>query len=166
MPLVLFFIFAVVAVAAALVMITHKNPVYSVLFFVLSLLAFAGFYVLLHAPLVAGVHIVFYSGIIMVVFLFSIMVFGMNSKGTGEARLKTSSIIGLVASIVLLALFISFIKSGVDDMSQSLPMSDDIKSPGDLLFKKYLFPLAITSILLFSAILGSTLLVAKNKLKA
>lgn len=166
MPLVLFFIFAVVAVAAAIVMITHKNPVYSVLFFILSLLAFSGFYILLHAPFVAGIHIVFYSGIIMVVFLFSIMLFGMTSEGTGEARLKTSAIIGIVASVVFIVLLILFIKSGVDTLPQNIHVSEDAESPGDLLFNKYLFPLIITSILLFSAILGSTFFLAKNKLKA
>jgi len=165
MSQVLFFIFAIVAIAAAIIMIVHKNPVYSVLSFILTLLAFAGFYILLSAPFVAGVHVVFYSGVIMVVFLYSVAQFGMKKeKGDEQPRLKGSAIAGIITSVILCVLLFLFISSGV---KSDAPIANlTVESPGELLIAKYMFPFSVTLILLFSAILGSVFLIAKNKLKA
>ena len=69
----LFFAFAAVAVAGAILMVVHRNPVYSALFLILTLFAIAGLFVLLNAPFIAAVHVIVYAGAIMVLFLFVVL---------------------------------------------------------------------------------------------
>jgi len=82
MILFLFYLFAAVAVVSAIIMISHKNPVYSALFLILTMFSIAGFYVLLNAPFIAAVHIVVYAGAVMVLFLFVIMLIDIRKDET------------------------------------------------------------------------------------
>jgi len=69
----LFYPLAAVTVIGALLVVSQKNPVYSVLSLILSFFGLAGLYVLLEAPFVAVVQIIIYAGAIMVLFLFTVM---------------------------------------------------------------------------------------------
>ena len=69
----LFYLFAIITVAGALMVVTQKNPVYSVLSIILAFFGLAGLYVLLEAPFVAVAQIIIYAGAIMVLFLFVVM---------------------------------------------------------------------------------------------
>jgi NADH:ubiquinone oxidoreductase subunit 6 (subunit J) len=71
--LILFYVFAAVAVGATLLVVVQSNPVYSVLLLIGSFLGLAGLYVLLDAPFVAVIQIIVYAGAIMVLFLFVVM---------------------------------------------------------------------------------------------
>ena len=68
-----FYFLAVLAIGSAIAVITQRNPVHAALALIVTLLALAGFYLMLYAPFVAGVQIVLYAGGIMVLFLFVIM---------------------------------------------------------------------------------------------
>src|SRR5262245_54828699 len=69
----LFYLFAAIAVAASLLVIAQRNPIYSVLLLIASFGALSGLYVLLDAPFVAVIQIIVYAGAIMVLFLFVVM---------------------------------------------------------------------------------------------
>jgi NADH-quinone oxidoreductase subunit J len=84
---ILFCIFSVIALTAAIAMVLHRNPVYSAIFLIVTLFAFAGFFLLLNAPFVAAVHIIIYAGAIMVLFLFVIMLLNLKRDPVRE-RLK------------------------------------------------------------------------------
>ena len=75
----LFILFATIAIASAIVMITHKNPVYSALFLVLNMASLGGLYLLLEAQFLAVIQILVYAGAIMVLFLFVIMLLNQES---------------------------------------------------------------------------------------
>ena len=78
MSLVLFYIFGVAAVACALTMILARNPVYSALYMIGCLIAVAGEFVLLDAPLLAALQVLVYAGAIMVLYLFVIMLLNLS----------------------------------------------------------------------------------------
>src|SRR5262252_1536644 len=80
MEALFFWIFAVVAVAASLLVIGQRNPMYSVLLLILSFGALSGLYVLLHAPFVAAIQIIIYAGAIMVLFLFVVMLLNVPTE--------------------------------------------------------------------------------------
>ena len=82
--MILFYLFAAVAVLASLLVIAQRNPIYSVLFLIASFGALSGLYVLLEAPFVAMIQIIVYAGAIMVLFLFVVMLLNAPHEDTEE----------------------------------------------------------------------------------
>ena len=82
--LILFGLFAAVAVMGSLAVIGQKNPIYSVLALILSFFGLSGLYVLLEAPFVAVVQIIIYAGAIMVLFLFVVMLLNVPQEDAAE----------------------------------------------------------------------------------
>src|SRR5438552_14817271 len=77
-----FYVFAAIAVAASMLVIAQRNPVYSVLLLIASFGALSGLYVLLEAPFVAAIQIIVYAGAIMVLFLFVVMLLNAPHEDT------------------------------------------------------------------------------------
>ena len=77
---ILFWFLSVMALFSALMVVTSKNPVYSVLWLICYLLAISGHYILLNAQFLAIVNIIVYAGAIMVLFLFVIMLMNLNKE--------------------------------------------------------------------------------------
>src|SRR5438067_13080642 len=82
MGALMFWILAVAAVAASLLVIAQRNPVYSVLLLLVSFGALSGLYVLLDAPFVAVIQIIVYAGAIMVLFLFVVILLNAPHEET------------------------------------------------------------------------------------
>lgn len=163
----LFFVFAAVAVAAAIMMVAHPNPVYCALFLILTLFAVAGLFVLLNAPFIAAVHIIIYAGAIMVLFLFVIMLLDLTGEGVKERPSWVLQMSGIGVAVILLIELGLFLKSAGADSTLASTQSGligDTRAVGTLLFTKYLFPFEVASVLILSAIIGSVIL-AKLKLK-
>src|SRR6266850_2934955 len=78
----LFYLFAAIAIAASLLVIAQRNPIYSVLLLIASFGALSGLYVLLEAPFVAVIQIIVYAGAIMVLFLFVVMLLNAPHEET------------------------------------------------------------------------------------
>lgn len=164
---ILFFVFAVIAVASAIMVIAHPNPVYCALFLIMTLFALAGLFVLLNAPFIAAVHIIIYAGAIMVLFVFVIMLLDLTGEGTRERSGWLLQVSGIGVAVILLIELGLFLKSGGSSstLAQAQPgLIGDTKAVGMLLFTKYLFPFEVASVLILSAIIGSVIL-AKLKLK-
>src|SRR6185437_1886709 len=77
---ILFWFLSVLALFSALMVITSKNPIYSVLWLILVFFAISGHYLLLNAQFLAIVNIIVYAGAIMVLFLFVIMLMNLNAE--------------------------------------------------------------------------------------
>ena len=77
---ILWWFLSVVAIFSALMMVTSKNPVYSVLWLIATFFAISGHYILLNAQFLAIVNIIVYAGAIMVLFLFVIMLMNLNKE--------------------------------------------------------------------------------------
>src|SRR6266436_6696871 len=80
--MIAFYTFAFIAVAASLLVIAQRNPIYSVLLLIASFGALSGLYVLLDAPFVAVIQIIVYAGAIMVLFLFVVMLLNAPHEDT------------------------------------------------------------------------------------
>src|SRR5438067_7948184 len=90
MGALMFWILAVAAVAASLLVIAQRNPMYSVLLLIASFGALSGLYVLLDAPFVAVIQIIVYAGAIMVLFLFVVMLLNAPKEEAEAERLHVS----------------------------------------------------------------------------
>src|SRR6201991_5357828 len=82
--MVMFYLFALVAVVASLMVVAQRNPVYSVLLLIASFGALSGLYVLLDAPFVAVIQIIIYAGAIMVLFLFVVMLLNAPQEDSAD----------------------------------------------------------------------------------
>jgi NADH-quinone oxidoreductase subunit J len=164
MTQVLFFVFSIVAIAAAVMMIVHRNPVYCALFLILSMFSLAGIFVLLNAPFIAAVHIIVYAGAIMVLFLFVIMLLDLRGDGAKERSGVSMQAIGILAAAVVFVELVLFFKDSEILDKTAGNVVGHTEDVGKLLFTEYLFPFEIASLLLLSAIIGSVVL-AKLKLR-
>lgn len=161
---VLFFLFSIVAIGAAIMMVVHRNPIYCALFLILSMFALAGIFVLLNAPFIAAVHIIVYAGAIMVLFLFVIMLLDLKGDRDKERPGVSMQVIGILAAAVVLVELVLFMKDTSILGEAAVGVVGHTADVGKLLFTKYLFPFEVASVLLLSAIIGSVVL-AKLKLK-
>jgi NADH-quinone oxidoreductase subunit J len=168
----LFYSFAAVTVIGAMLVVSQKNPVYSVLSIILSFFGLAGLYVLLEAPFVAVVQIIIYAGAIMVLFLFTVMLLNVPREDAAEwdrahpLYRPMALRIGAVLA-VLLALELGWALSrtsglsvGVDDEH---PAMSSVAELGRVLFTDYMFAFEVTSILIIASMVGAVVLARKRE---
>ncbi|MBZ5569104.1 MAG: NADH-quinone oxidoreductase subunit J [Acidobacteriia bacterium] len=163
-PTFFFYLLSAVAVVSAILVITRKNPVHSALSLIFTLLALAGLYLMLYAPFVAGVQIILYAGGIMVLFLFVIMLVNIE-RSQREVQFNQQWHVGIIASLALGFLFLYVYKHGssifpVNPVSMPEPMNT--QQVGMALFRNYLLPFEIASLLLLVAIVGAVVMAKKR----
>jgi NADH-quinone oxidoreductase subunit J len=182
---ILFFLFAALALLSAIMMIFHRNPVYSAIFLIVTLFALAGFYVLLNAPFLASVHIIVYAGAIMVLFLFVIMLLNLKRDPIRERSKLARRAFAAFLVIVLLAeigiligapFFTGTAESGTgqtaggaivglaNGSSTDSTVVGNTANIGRELFTTYLLPFEIASVLLLVGIIGAVILAKRNLL--
>jgi NADH-quinone oxidoreductase subunit J len=143
-----------------------KNPVHSVLYLIITFFVIAAHYVLLNAQFLAIVHVIVYAGAIMVLFLYVIMLLNLNQ----EAEPHKSNLIRFAATIsagLLLLVLVGTLK-GTDQMlvQSAAPVEVGlVKSLGRVLFKEYMLPFEISSILLLAAMVGAVMLGKPDNIK-
>jgi NADH-quinone oxidoreductase subunit J len=159
---ILFWVLSVVAVFSALMVVTSKNPVYSVLSLIVTFFCISGHYILLNAQFLAIVNIIVYAGAIMVLFLFVIMLMNLN-KDTEPQKNKWLKLVGAVAGGCLLLVLIAALRTTEKNMTE-LATGDIglIQNLGKVLFTDYVVPFEISSILFLSAMVGAVIIGKKE----
>ena len=159
-----FYFLSIIAVVSAIVVITRKNPVHSALALIATLLSLAGLYLMLYAPFVAAVQIVLYAGGIMVLFLFVIMLVNLD-KAQIEERFNKQWQVALITVLVLGAMLIFVIEKGRAIFPQTVTNfaeHTNTQAIGLLLYRDYLLPFEIASLLLLVAIVGAVVMAKKR----
>jgi NADH-quinone oxidoreductase subunit J len=160
-----FWFLSFLAVMCALMVVFSKNPVHSVLYLVLTFFAIAGHYVLLNAQFLAVVHIVVYAGAIMVLFLFVIMLLNLNheTEPVKNYLLRAAAVLGFGTLLVTL---VGALKGSEMRVSEKGNLNIGlVENLGDVLFKDYLLPFEISSVLLLGAMVGAVML-SKKEIKS
>jgi NADH-quinone oxidoreductase subunit J len=162
---ILFFIFAGLTLLCAFLVVANpfsRNPVTSAMFLVLTIASMAGLFVLLHAFFLAAVQILVYAGAVMVLFLFVIML--LDLKEEQRRRFKNFSIItGLIAVAAIGAVSArAILDSKLTPPAPGAAVEGATRPLGDLLFRQYLLPFEMVSILLLVAMVGVILLSKKD----
>jgi len=161
---VLFWFLSVVALFSALMVITSKNPVYSVLWLIITFFAISGHYILLNAQFLAIVNIIVYAGAIMVLFLYVIMLMYLN-KETEPQKNRWLKFAGAVSGGCLLLVMVAALRN-TDIRQQSVLVNEGdiglIKNLGRELFTNYVVPFEISSILFLSAMVGAVVIGKKE----
>lgn len=161
--LILFFIFAVLCVGGALGLLLAKHPINSALSLIVVMVSLAVIYLLLGAEFVAAVQVIVYAGAIMVLFVFVIMLLNAGEEAhSGGSRV--AMLIGFPGLIVGLAAIVWAILNKIGVLG-SLSLGQFRGSPeavSDLLFRDFLLPFEVTSVLILIAIMGAVVLARKG----
>ena len=163
MELAVFAIFAFLAVASAMVVVTHRNPVYSVMSLVVTLISLAVMFVLLGAPFLAALQVLVYTGAILVLFLFVIMLLNIEREEPvgGHKLQKLGAALAALVFAGLLATW--FVAAQGDAQPQALVSEDVALVPlARALFSKYLLPFEIVGVLLLAAVIAATALARRG----
>jgi NADH-quinone oxidoreductase subunit J len=168
----MFYAFAAVTVIGALLVVSQKNPVYSVLSLILAFFGLAGLYVLLEAPFVAVVQIIIYAGAIMVLFLFVVMLLNVPREGESEWDKAHPYFrpwplrIGAVLSVLMVVELVWALSrtSGLNvGVAEQRPGVSSVAELGRVLFTDYMFAFEVTSILILIAMVGAVSLAKKRE---
>lgn len=161
---ILFWILSVAALFSALMVITSKNPVHSVLWLVATFFSISGHYILLNAQFLAIVNIIVYAGAIMVLFLFVIMLMNLNRE-TEPQKNRWIKMAGAIAGGCLLLVLVAALKDS-DIKHQAAQVKEGniglIKYLGKELFSTYVVPFEISSVLFLSAMIGAVVIGKKE----
>jgi NADH-quinone oxidoreductase subunit J len=165
--LILFYVFAAIAVGTTLLVVVQSNPVHSVLLLIGSFIGLAGLYVLLDAPFVAVIQIIVYAGAIMVLFLFVVMLLNAPREEIVRSSMLESGATRAVGG--LLALVFAAELAWALTRSRTLAMSHPGDTPafsvpqiGQRIFQEYGFAFEATSILILVAMVGAITLAGRH----
>ena len=160
---IVFYLLSALAITSACFVVFSRNPVYSVLSLIVTFFAIAGHYFLLNTQFLAAVQIIVYSGAIMVLFLYVIMMLNLNYDT--EPVKSTPMKIGAVISGCLLMLVLIVSLKNAEMMTITVSPKNDIgliENLGQVLYKEYMLPFEISAILFLVGMIGAVLLGKKE----
>jgi NADH-quinone oxidoreductase subunit J len=164
MALVIFIILATLCVGAVGAMILSRNQAHSAIFLVLAFASLGGIFGLLDAPFAAAVQVLVYAGAIMVLFLFSIMMFNLRRpEPPATKRLRTSLSVALALLLMAEVGLAAWRALGGPLAPQGAAAGGDIARLGRLLFTDHLYAFEITSILILAALIGAMALAGRSE---
>ena len=167
MELAIFIILAGVSIASAANILIQRQPIYSALSLILTFLCLAGIYLQMHAEFIAVMQVVIYTGAIMVLFVFVIMMLNAREEVNPLHNIRLVRFLGIPLVVLLVSemgslVFRSFADENLRISEYSPGSVGNTQSIGKLLYTDYALPLELTSILLLVAIVGAILLAKKE----
>ena len=164
---ILFYIFSTITVAAALRVITARNPVHAALFLVLAFFNVAALWMLLQAEFLALALIMVYVGAVMVLFLFVVMMLDINIERMRQgfwSNLPVGALVGLLM-IGEMAVVLSGRYFGLANLPpQNLPANySNTKELARLLYTDYAYPFEIASVILLVGIIAAVMLTLRRR---
>jgi NADH-quinone oxidoreductase subunit J len=164
MDVVIFLVFAIVAVVCAINVVVQSHPISSAISLVGVMGSLAVLYLLLGAEFLAAAQVIVYAGAVMVLFVFVIMLLNAGAESR-KGRSFMVQLLGVPLLVTLLGLLAYIVQ-------RILPIGDTVRfggfthgSPQDVgraLFTSYLLPFEVTSVLILIAILGAIVLARKE----
>ena len=166
--LILFYIFSAVLISSALMVVSARNSVHSVMFLILAFLNAAALFILLGAEFLAMLLIVVYVGAIAVLFLFVVMMLNVDFKGSEAKINRHLPVLILIALVLFFEIFLITRFSAIKlyDTKLLFPTPLEIhntKALGKLLYTDFVLPFQLSGAILFVAMIGAIILTAKDE---
>ena len=165
-----FYLFSTIAVFSALMVISAKNPVHSVLFLILSFVNASGLFVLLGAEFLAMILVVVYVGAVAVLFLFVVMMLDINFIKLREGFLQYLPFGALLGLVLIIELGMLFYTESYSEISlvefSNKPLITEIENTkmiGEILYTDYFYLFQISGIILLVAMIGSITLTLRDR---
>ncbi len=155
--------FAAVILLSAVLMITRRNPIHSILFMLLLFFHIAGVFVLLNAEFLAAVQLIVYAGAILILYLFVVMLLNIDQE---KKSLRANrfwpwmTAFGLLIAVEIVLLISRSTFPG--DTGKTMVPGTGISELGQVLYSKYLIPFEIASVILLVGLIGAVMLAKKT----
>ncbi|MGH9773367.1 MAG: NADH-quinone oxidoreductase subunit J family protein [Candidatus Acidiferrales bacterium] len=162
---VLFYFFAALAILSGALMVTRRNVVHGAIFLITALLATAGIYLQLQAEFLFAVQIILYVGGIMVLFVFVIMLVNLDVTLRQVQFNRQRWVAGILSLVLGVEIFLAFWKGGsILHLPAVMPgiMGKNTEAVGTELFRGYMLPFEIASVLLLVAMIGAVVMSKKK----
>ena len=156
-----FLVLAAVAVAGAVSLILQREPIHSALSLIAVMVAIAGLYLLQGAEFVAAVQIIVYGGAIMVLFVFVIMLLNAGEEERTNVS-RMARLVGVPLGIAFLVEVAYGIGRATAHLGPAVAEAVSTRDLSTLLFRDYVFPFELTSILILIALLGALVLARRE----
>ena len=164
--LILFFIFSAIAIVAATMTITRRNPVHSVIWLVLNFLALAGIYLLMKAQFIAVAQVIVYMGAIMVLFLFVVMLLNLQEERKLSENITYTKITAILFTLLfgslMIYLYLNTSFSRLANSGQSAYEIGKASVIGKELFLHYAYPVEVAGLILLVGVVGAAVLAKKK----
>jgi NADH-quinone oxidoreductase subunit J len=162
MEMVIFVVLALLAVAAGVGVIAQRSAVRSALFLLVNFCSLAGLYILLNAQFVAIVQVIIYAGAIVVLFLFVVMLLGVErAEETPDLR-RYQWVAGILLAVLLLAGIVWALIPAQPETVAALTRTDNVREIGAALLTDFAIPFELASVVLLVAIIGAVVLAKKR----
>ena len=165
----IFYFFSFIAVLSALLVISSKNPVHSVLFLILSFVNASGLFILLGAEFLAMILVVVYVGAVAVLFLFVVMMLDINFVQLREGFLQYLPFGALLGFVLFFELIMIFLSNKLVDISlieynalPALKKVENTKEIGSVLYTEYFYLFQLSGLILLVAMIGSIVLTLRE----
>ena len=165
-----FYLFSTVAILSAIMVISSKNPVHSVLFLILSFINASCLFVLLGAEFLAMILAVVYVGAVAVLFLFVVMMLDINFVKLREGFLQYLPFGALLGVVLLIELSMLFFNKNLSEISvveySSVPIfskTENTKDLGAVLYTDYFLLFQLSGVILLVAMIGSIVLTLRDR---
>lgn len=170
-PLFVFYVLAVVAVASAVMVVSARNPVHSVLFLILCFFTVAGLFVLIGAEFLAMVLVIVYVGAVAVLFMFVVMMLDINYVRLREGYLQYLPVGALIGLVLLVELILvggtwELGRTGVTGTVQTaaaVPAVSNTEALGRLIYTDYFYLFQAGGVILLVAIIGAITLTLRHR---
>jgi NADH-quinone oxidoreductase subunit J len=163
-----FWVLGPVAVIAAVMMVLSRNAVHAALFLAGVMLSFAGLYAVQDAPFLAAVQVIVYTGAVLMLFLFVLMLVGVDSSDSLVETLRGQRVAAFLVGLGFAGLLGGAVISATSDREavglEQANAQGNVTELALLLFTKYVFAFEITSALLITASLAAMVLTHKDEL--
>lgn len=163
----LFYILSAITIGTAIMTIVSRNPIHSAIYLVVCFFSIAGHYAMFNAQFLAMVHLVVYSGAIMILMLFTVMMINFNEEH--KIKKKNYIVFAAVISLCLIGyvLVVTLLKAQPMLESGDYYVSGEdyqsLKILGKVLLEDYVVPFQMAAILLLVSMIGAVLLSKKEK---
>lgn len=166
-----FYVFATILVSSALMVITAKNPVHSVLFLILGFFTAAGLFVLLGAEFIAMILIIVYVGAVAVLFLFVVMMLEIDFEDLRKDSMQYVPIGLLIGGVLLFELIMlytywQFAPTAIQNTAlpiESFGETQNAHALGLVLYTDYIFAFQVSGLILFVAMIGAIVLTHRTR---
>ncbi len=168
MDFIVFAVLSAAAIVAGLATIAWKNPIRSALSLIICLFALAGVYVTLYAHFIAAMQVLVYAGAIMVLFVFVIMLLNLQEGKLAEAKVTIVSVLSGVVVLLLVGKFYRVLSTFGSNGGPMVPGKGigpefgTVSPIGEMLFKQFLLPFELVSVLLLIAVVGAVVIARRR----
>jgi NADH-quinone oxidoreductase subunit J len=166
-----FYLFAVVTVASAIMVISARNPVHAVLFLILAFFNSAGLFLLLGAEFIALILVIVYVGAVAVLFLFVVMMLDVDFAELRAGFAKFLPIGGLIGGILLAQLLLvvtawTFAPQGALQIAEPIPAASAVSNTeaiGRVMYTTYIYFFQLAGMILLVAMIGAIVLTLRHR---